>query len=201
MKARRLLQTQSCRWTKPTKEAAVHPRAARFVRDFFLYIFQNFSDVVFLCFLFLCFFFFFDRANTQRDPPCFLKATQQKAKTTEPGTELPPPALRMLLPKLHFLLCLRCRNRSPAENTPRASRIPWSWLVSGRTKGRFFIRALTPDRTPSRRGGGGRGAQSGMRGGAETTLGTTAEALHLHNKLYFSRAPVAYSLVVPRLAW
>ena len=60
-------------------------------------------------------------------------------------------------------VCLHCRNRSPAENTPQASRIRWSRLVSGRTKGKFFIRVLKSEplpepRTGSRRGGDGRGA-------------------------------------------
>ncbi|KAI4535677.1 hypothetical protein MG293_014004 [Ovis ammon polii] len=48
------------------------------------------------------------------------------------------------------------RNRSPAENTPQASRIRRSWLVSGRTKGKFFIRVLKsePLRSPGPRPGG-----------------------------------------------
>lgn len=49
--------------------------------------------------------------------------------------------------------------------------------------------------------GAGEVLQSGVRGGAETALGTAVKVLHLHNKLYFSGAPTAYSLAIPSLAW
>lgn len=43
----------------------------------------------------------------------------------------------------------------------------------------------------------GEALQGGVKG-AETAPGSTAEVLRLHDKLYFSRAPIAYSLVIPR---
>lgn len=61
-----------------------------------------------------------------------------------------------------------------------------------------------PLRSPGPRPGGvgaGEVLQCGVRGGAETALGTAVKVLHLHNKLYFSGAPIAYSLAIPRLAW
>ena len=122
---------------------------------------------MFFCFLFCFVLFCFLIGKTHRETlsPSEKPHTHthtQKAKTTGAHSSLHL-LCGFCCPNSMSLPCLHCRNRSPAENTPQASRIRWSRLVSGRTKGKFFIRVLKSEplpepRTGSRRGGDGRGA-------------------------------------------
>lgn len=63
---------------------------------------------------------------------------------------------------------------------------------------RAEIRGPAGVQGPEQEGWEWREALQGGVKGAETAPGSTAEVLHLHDKLYFSRAPIAHSLVIPR---